>query len=460
MIGPRLRVVGRSGLMLFALVVLVTPNWQAGPLTWWPIADLHTASRGTVMLGAIYGLPVLAFGLWGLGVGLTRDGARQVLQRLKLAGRLSLLVAVLILWLLVRVRWDLSQAEAVLASGALGLWWGMYLVIVGDRVEVQLIVVLLVVVASVQAWVGLGQYVSQSDIGLQMLGEEHLDPIRGGTTVIEVGGRRVLRAYGLARHPNTVGGVLAVGLLAAASDVWRTRSGRRRWLSFVALGAIATGLVVTFSRSAWLGAVAGGVVWAWAARSHRPRAWLAPRVVAAGLVSVIVVVFVVTRPELFAARLLGGLSQQFQLEQRSLLARAESLQTAWALIQHAPVLGVGVRGYLPAAAALTGAPVEVAHNVPVLLWAEAGIGAPLLWLGVWGVMLGAAWRGRTGQPGLNTALAWMTCLQVANQFNYYAAPAQNLQAPVVLGLICGAWAVSSVSPASIGMPAVPEDTAN
>jgi O-antigen ligase len=372
---------------------------------------------------------------------------------------LSLLVGALVLWLLVRVRWDLSRAEAMLASGALGLWWGGYLVIIGDQVDLQPLVVLLVLVAAAHALVGLGQFALQSDMGLQILGEEQLDPIRGGITVIEIDGQRILRAYGLARHPNTVGGLLALGALAAASDVWLSRSQRQRWLSVIALGLITAGLVVTFSRSAWLGALGGGLVWVWAARLHRPRPWFTPRVVAVSLASLVVVAFVVTQPELFAARLLGGLSQQFRLEQGSLVARAESLQTAWAVIQQAPFVGVGVRGYLPAAALAEGS-VELAHNVPLLLWAEAGIGALALWLGLWGVMLWAARRGNPGQPGLSVALAWMTCLQVANQFNYYAAPAQNLQAPVMLGLICGAWAVSFASPALTGRPGGPEDTAD
>ncbi len=458
MIGPRLRALGWAGLIVFTFIVLTTPNWRVGPLTWWPIARIDSPSRGTVVVGAVYALPVVAFGLWALGVGLTPHGPSSVVARLKRAWPMSVSVLMLVAWLLARVRWDLSRADALMASAALLMWWVMYLVIVGEAVDLQSLVALLVIVASVHALVGLGQFALQSDVGWQVFGEEQLNPVVGGITVIEIDSQRILRAYGLARHPNTVGGLLAVGALAAASGVWLGPSARRRWLYLAALGLITAGLVVTFSRSAWLGALGGGLMWAWAARPQQSRRWLAPLtrplIIAVVLVSVIVGLFVLTRPELFTTRLLGGLSEQFRLEQGSLIARAQSWQTAWALIQQAPLLGVGVRGYLAAGASLMDGPLELAHNVPLLLWAEAGLGAAVLWLGVWGVMI---WAIQRRPPGLLVALAWMTCLQVANQFNYYIAPAQNLQAPALLGWVCGAWAVSFACRASADRPAAPED---
>lgn len=472
MIGPHLRAFGRMSLMTFALIALTTPNWLAGPLTWWPMARIESASRGTVTIGGVYALPVVAFGLWALGVGLTRQGLSGVVARLKRAWPMSVLVLMLAAWLLVRVRWDLSRAEAILASSALLVWGMMYLVVVGEAIDVHFVITLLVIAAGVHALVGLGQFARQSDLGWQILGEERLDPIRGGITVIEAESQRILRAYGLARHPNTVGGVLAVGALAAVG-AWLMASPHRhqRWFNLAALALITTGLIVTFSRSAWLGAFSGGLMGVWASRLVQRRRWPVyvthPLIMAFGLVGLIAGCFLLTHPELFSARFLGGLSAQFRLEQGSLIARARSLQTAWLLIQQAPLLGVGVRGYLVTAAHLTGQPLaqlELAHNAPLLLWAEAGLGAAGLWLGLWGVMVGGiGWRHRRGlpiAPGQMLALAWMTCVQVANQFNYYAAPAQNLQAPVMLGLMCGVWAVSSVSPASTDKPGGPADSAD
>lgn len=448
-IGPRLRAVGVGGLLVFALVALATPNWRAGPLTWWPSFQIELPTRGAVRLGAVYGLPLVAAGLWMLGIGLTRNGVSQVFLKLKQAWPMTLLVSLLIAWLLARVRWDLSQGEALMASGALLMWGLVYVMLVGEALDPQWMAMVLVAAASVHALVGLGQFALQSDVGWQILGEEKLNPRYGGVTVIEIDSQRILRAYGLARHPNTVGGLLAVGALAAANGVGLARSSRQRWLYLVALSLITAGLLVTFSRSAWLGAASGGAVWVWAARSR----WRWSLMLTMVVVSVMVGVFVLARPELFMARLLGGLSNGFRLEQDSFTARALALPTAWGLIQHAPWLGVGVRGYAAAGAALTGGSVELVHNVPLLLWAEAGVGAAGLWLGLWGLMLWAVRRGPPTSPGLVVALAWMTCLQVANQFNYYLAPAQNLQAPVLLGLVCGAWAVSFVCSASSNGPA-------
>ena len=63
-------------------------------------------------------------------------------------------------------------------------------------------------------------------------------------------GVRWVRAYGLASHPNILGGVLAFGLLVIASA-----QGDGRWTRLIRMavfGLGVAGLFLTFSRAAWI----------------------------------------------------------------------------------------------------------------------------------------------------------------------------------------------------------------
>ncbi len=100
---------------------------------------------------------------------------------------------------------------------------------------------------------------AQSDIGLGALGEFTLDPARSGTSVLESGGERWLRPYALLPHPNPLGGLLLVGLLSTLGFIL-SRNRRLQIVGIIAAGWIFYGLLLTFSRSAWLGFAAGAVM--------------------------------------------------------------------------------------------------------------------------------------------------------------------------------------------------------
>lgn len=87
------------------------------------------------------------------------------------------------------------------------------------------------------------------------------DSSRAGDAVVQLpSGERLLRAYGSLSHPNDFGGLLVVGLLTLIF-LWPEQKGRGwrmlRLASAVFLGAA---LLITFSRSAWLGFIFGTLV--------------------------------------------------------------------------------------------------------------------------------------------------------------------------------------------------------
>jgi len=133
-----------------------------------------------------------------------------------------------------------------------------------------------------QATVGILQVMQQHSLGLTWLNELELDPAWNGVSVVWTATTRSLRAYGLTDHPNILGGLLAVGLILLATWYlvvqahWRPLVG-----SLFALGAI--GLLVTFSRSAYLGLLSGLLLvagWLWL--SHRQQAFLQLAILGAG----------------------------------------------------------------------------------------------------------------------------------------------------------------------------------
>jgi O-antigen ligase len=142
----------------------------------------------------------------------------------------------------------------------------------------NLILKLFVISALLQSALAVGQFLIQDDFGLQRLGESPLDPAAAGVARIVVGDITIMRAYGTFPHPNVlaaylVGALFAVLALSRAPDASLTpkgligRSGFRIfpfnkrqipsawWL--IAVLPLMFALLVTFSRAALAALVAG-----------------------------------------------------------------------------------------------------------------------------------------------------------------------------------------------------------
>lgn len=127
-----------------------------------------------------------------------------------------------------------------------------YLFIVNQIASAWWVILPVALQALIQFPVGIGQSFAQSSLGLQSFGEHILDPLVKGMSIIPVNGERILRAYGLADHPNILGGCLAFALVVLLAT---TIYGKRRVPLLAASGIlfIFPALLLTYSRSAWLG---------------------------------------------------------------------------------------------------------------------------------------------------------------------------------------------------------------
>lgn len=282
-----------------------------------------------------------------------------------------------------------------------------------------------------QVVVAIGQSMSQRSVGLAVLGEHVIDPqIPGVSTITSMDGDLLLRAYGLADHPNILGGLLAFGLLvligglASASDV-----GRLYISAALAFGSL--GLALTFSRGAVVAAAVGFVVSIGllriVRRSQDTRWWIA-----GGLVAMLALsIAVLAHTDFYTARTNVETFSQIDYERRTLSSRQSLMAATNDLIIENPALGTG-------AGAITVAMKErfpdfwydyqPAHVVALTVAAEIGLFGVLAYLllitGPWVVV----WSKRLDlRPQLVAASALLAAVSVVGLFDYYTwsyAPGQ------------------------------------
>lgn len=229
-----------------------------------------------------------------------------------------------------------------------------------------------------------------------------------------------LRAYGSFGQPNPYAGYLGLAFpLALALAFWavaETRRDRRpfsllRIVFFAGIGAlIAAGLVASWSRGAWLGAlIAALAVLALASSGGR-------LALTAGVVAVLLLW------PLFPPALSGRLTEigayfgvwnargvPVNDANFSVLERVAHWQVAWEMLADHPWLGIGIGNwavlYPRYAFAPWSDPLGHAHNVLFHFAAEAGIAGALGFLWFWLGSLVAALRSAIHSRGLDRAIA-------------------------------------------------------
>lgn len=244
------------------------------------------------------------------------------------------------------------------------------LVLVDERTPLRAVAWTFCAGLVVPAALGWMQVMTGSSPASTALGLAFQDAARAGVSVVELPAGRLLRAYGSFPHPNIFGGYLAV---AVAVLGWLAWTGKRRdqWLATVLASVFVSTLVVTFSRSAWLGLVAAAIVLlAWMVH-HKTRP------TRTNLVALIPAMAGVVTCVVFASALFVRFDASSRLETRSLVEREESLAGFPGVLRVNPFTGVGPGNYTQQLASLHPDQsvwfYQPVHNAFLLFLAELGI---------------------------------------------------------------------------------------
>lgn len=181
------------------------------------------------------------------------------------------------------------------------------------------------------------------------------------------------RISGPAAHVQTLSGILVGVSLLLFAHAWR----RKSWLLGLALGLTMVTLVLTLTRGAWIGWLAGALVFV-AVRRFRFVLYALP----------LLILGVVLSPSTVFDRAVSSVS----VTQASNLDRLRMIEGGIEMIRDHPVVGVGpgnVKGLYPLYRAEDAPRFRLPHlhNNVIQIWAERGITALLGYLGLLAVLV-------------------------------------------------------------------------
>lgn len=349
-----------------------------------------------------------------------------------------------------------EPALAVMLAGRLCLLFLLYVALIRFHPNPKWTAVFLGLTVITQSTIGLLQFLYQQDLGWQQLGEIDIVAAPGGSSIITVGSQSWLRAYGLTPHPNILGGILVTALLMLFI-FYLQANGRSKIVWLLALGLGTAALLVTFSRSAWLGGAAGGLVLVVALlMSANYRHLYGRQLLYLAIIGLIILgLFAFTQRELLLSRLQV---QTGYTETRSINERMVLNDLSLEIIKQRPLLGIGASNFslavVPPISQMTGINPQPVHNIPLLTASELGIIGGLLWLWLMIAPLIITIRQHRQQP--LSPWAWsltaaLTALAVIDLFDFYSWGWP--QGRLWRWMLCGLWAAALYQESATTQPA-------
>lgn len=248
--------------------------------------------------------------------------------------------------------------------------------------ETGLIITVLFTGAVFVSVLGIGQFLSQSTFTSSWLGMSGQEAWQAGTSVLKNESGRWLRAYGTFPHPNMLGGYLGVVLVLGIGYLTQSALSIKKRL-FLEGGSIVIllGLLLTFSRMAWLGILLGiSLVGFHTWREGEPRIWERFLQVFFVLGLAGFVFGCVLREQIFPRFDTVTVERE-----KSVTERITAFQDAWTLIGKYPLIGVGAGNFTAQSMKENpGRPIwgiQPAHNVLLLIWVELGVIGLALFIG-------------------------------------------------------------------------------
>lgn len=224
-----------------------------------------------------------------------------------------------------------------------------------------------------------------------------------GDAVIESDTGRFLRAYGSFPHPNLLGGFLAIASFTTPVLWSHTKRHWERAAVLAGSGMIGLGLLLSFSRGAWLAMLLTLLVLLWLNLPHPAFRPTIKKLTPIGMIVGVALLLGL----LLAPLTLSRLQAQGRIERLSTSARTNQFQDAWSLSQESFLQGTGL-GAMPTALQKiqperSGYTLQPLHVVPLLVFVELGLFGGILFLALLVWMLRAAWQALSG-PAIHSHL--------------------------------------------------------
>lgn len=249
-----------------------------------------------------------------------------------------------------------------------------FLLIQKAKFKLKKLLFVFILAASLQGMFGLGQFILQETFSCKWLGlEEHVAWV-GGSSVIETNSQRWIRAYGSFSHPNVLGGFLGIGVTFSLGAILFLKNNlREKIFLLTSLILIFVGLIVSFSRSAWL-MLFTGVCFLIGYLFFHKRQYMGYCLKSLSILFLLIVFFVLSYSNLFFARI----SIDERLEQKSVNERISQAISSREIIESNFLRGVGLGGYTLKIwnDDNNKKPIwsyQPMHNIYLLIFAEAGL---------------------------------------------------------------------------------------
>jgi O-antigen ligase len=391
------------------LITIVVLAWPVNlPL---PLPNFDTASLPLPYLAPSVSLAeitaIIAIVTYALAGWPNRAALRTGWRRL-FVGALAGLIA----FALISITWSIHRGLAAMQMAHVSIWAAFALMISCAGWSAVSMAFALLIGLVIHSVAGFAQ--------LAVLPVVAVVPQNSGISVVFSGTDHWLRVYGVSPHPNLLGGHLAAGVILILGLVIIFRGRQRFWLMAVWLMGWIT-LLLTFSRSAWLGFSGGGVlalILLWRGR-HLTRSTLK------GLATIAVACLGLTA--LFVWRFQPFLVNRIEValvsyETQAIVQRLDEARLAWQILATHPVTGAGLAQSIIVTSNLPGTPIDWIHSVPLLIAAELGVtGIILSGLLVIGLTAIAVQRWRRRSISMWQALVGgaLIALGIAMQFDHY-----------------------------------------
>ena len=295
----------------------------------------------------------------------------------------------LVLTSVVSVFFALDKLLALYKFGWLIMGVGLFWLIISANYNKFKLIYFLLAGIFLQALLGIWQFLIQSSFANKWLGIASHNPADLGVSVIEIIGKRWLRAYGGLDHPNIFGGVIAIGILLLIGQISQKlevdkKSKAILYILYSILYTCSVALFFSFSRAAWLGLIIGLIV-------IIVFAIISKNILLQKQLAKIILVMGVLFFALFSQcqnLVITRVSGEGRLETKSMTERVSLYQDYWQFIKKNWLIGGSRNQKLGIIAGIRDQELGIrenrqpVHNTFLLVWSEIGVFGLIFFVGL------------------------------------------------------------------------------